>query len=158
MAALTTASCTVSEQTRQRRTENKALLAQTIRQQVDERQYEIIVRQAFPLGGTPIMLTTPYSLTIVGDSINSYLPYFGRAWNVPYGGGKGLNFAGHIREYHSSWVSEQQTRIVIIVENDEDTYQYDVDIFLNGAAYINVSSRNRQTIGFSGEMNENPKF
>lgn len=104
------------------------------------------------------MLTTPYSLTVIGDSINSYLPYFGRAWNVPYGGGKALNFTGHIRDYHSSWVSDQQVRIALIVENDEDIYQYDVDIFLNGAAYINVSSRNRQTIGFSGEVNENPKF
>lgn len=152
LAALTAFSCTVSEQTRQSRAEKKALLAQTIRQQVDERQYEIIVRQAFPLGGTPIMLTTPYSLTIIGDSINSYLPYFGRAWNVPYGGGKALNFTGHIREYYSTWVSDQQVRIAIIVENDEDIYQYDVEVFLNSSAYINVSCRNRQTIGFSGEM------
>ena len=98
------------------------------------------------------MLTTPYSLTIIGDSINSYLPYFGRAWNVPYGGGKALNFTGHIREYYSTWVSDQQVRIAIIVENDEDLYQYDVEVFLNGSAYINVSCRNRQTIGFSGEM------
>lgn len=153
LAALTAFSCTVSEQTRQSRAEKKALLAQTIRQQVDERQYEITVRQAYPLGGTPIMLTTPYSLTIIGDSINSYLPYYGRAWNVPYGGGKALNFTGHIRYYRSTWVSDQQVRIAIIVENDEDVYQYDVEVFLNGSAYINVSCRNRQTIGFSGEIN-----
>ena len=36
-------------------------------------------------------LTSDYSLEIRNDSVYSYLPYFGVAYNVPYGGGKGLN-------------------------------------------------------------------
>ena len=37
-------------------------------------------------------LTSDYSIEIRNDSVFSYLPYFGVAYNVPYGGGKGLIF------------------------------------------------------------------
>lgn len=156
LIAISLFSCSVSEQTLQRRAERKALLAQTIRQQVADKQFKVKVRQAYPLGGAPIMLSTTYYLHVVGDSISSYLPYFGRAFSVPYGGGKGLNFEATIAEYQQVWVDDHQARIDMRVVNEEDDYQYTVEIFDNGPAYIRVSSHNRQAISFSGEVETEP--
>ena len=47
---------------------------------------------------------------------------------------------------------KDQTLIEIGVENDEDTYVYSLSIFDNGNTSIDVRSRNREQIAFSGEM------
>lgn len=44
-------------------------------------------------------MTTNYTLEIRNDSVFSYLPYFGVAYNAPYGGGKSLNFNASITGY-----------------------------------------------------------
>ena len=74
LATLAMFSCTVSK-TSQKRSEQQALKAQVIRQQVDAQHYEIRVRQAFPLGRSPLTFSESFSLTISGDSIISYLPF-----------------------------------------------------------------------------------
>ena len=97
-------------------------------------------------------LSTLYSLEVKGDTIVSYLPYFGRAYSVPYGGGKALNFTGIMSYYDFRQGRKDQTLIEIGVENDEDTYVYSLSIFDNGNTSIDVRSRNREQIAFSGEM------
>jgi len=39
------------------------------------------------------MLTSPYSVEIRNDSIISHLPYYGRAYSIPYGGGDSSFFS-----------------------------------------------------------------
>ena len=97
-------------------------------------------------------LSTLYSLEVKGDTIVSYLPYFGRAYSVPYGGGKALNFTGIMSYYDFRQGRKDQTLIEIGVENEEDTYVYTISIFDNGNTDIAVRSRNREHISFSGEM------
>ena len=166
LATLAMFSCTVSK-TSQKRSEQQTLKTQVIRQQVDAQHYEIRVRQAFPLGRSPLTFSESFSLTISGDSIISYLPYFGRVHGFANGGyyldywpdayiktykGKALNFTGTIREYQATWLSDEKVRISIIVETDEDVYQYEVDVFVNGSANIRVMSRKLDYISFSGEI------
>ena len=87
-----------------------------------------------------------------GDTLKSYLPYFGRAYHIPYGGGKGLHFNSIITDYQQGLVKQGLTRIVILTQNEEDTYQYVVEVFENANASIQVFSREREDIGFSGTM------
>ena len=61
-----------------------------VREIVDSGRIKIDVDRAVPMAGRSVNLTSPYSLEIHGDSILSYLPYFGRAYSAPYGGGEGL--------------------------------------------------------------------
>lgn len=82
----------------------------------------------------------------------SYLPYFGRAYSVPYGGGKGLNFIGIMNYYEPRQGKKNEIIVEIGVENEEDTYVYSLSIFDNGNTDINVHSRNRELIMFSGVM------
>ena len=55
--------------------------------------------QTMPIRGRNITLSTPYPLEIRNDSVFSYLPYYGRAYSVPYGGGSGLIFNAPLKEY-----------------------------------------------------------
>ena len=61
-----------------------------------------------PMKGGSKHLTSDYSLEIRNDSVYSYLPYFGVAYNVPYGGGKGLNFSAPLSEYTSTYSKKRE--------------------------------------------------
>ena len=93
-----------------------------------------------------------YSVTVRNDSLFSYLPYFGRAYDVPYGGGKGLNFDAPIESYKETQLKNGLRHIEIGLKNDEDTYLYTINVFDNGSSSIDVQSRRRESISYSGEM------
>jgi hypothetical protein len=80
------------------------------------------------------------------------LPYFGRAYNVPYGGGKGLSFSAPIGNYKEYQQKNDLRQIEINLTNDEDTYIYYIKVFDNGSSSIDVQSRQRESISYSGEI------
>ena len=82
--------------TAQNKKEKKQQREQAVREAVDAKAYKINVDRVMPMKGGSKHLTSDYSLEIRNDSVYSYLPYFGVAYNVPYGGGKGLNLFAFI--------------------------------------------------------------
>ena len=91
-------------------------------------------------------LTSDYSLEIRNDSVYSYLPYFGVAYNVPYGGGKGLNFSAPLSEYTSTYSKKGNAKITLKVRNEEDNYLYNIIIYPMAA--VTYSHPYKQTIYF----------
>ena len=87
----------------QSKKEKKQQTEQAVREAVDAKTYKINVDRVMPMKGGSKHLTSDYSLEIRNDSVYSYLPYFGVAYNVPYGGGKGLNFSAPLSEYTSAY-------------------------------------------------------
>ena len=116
------------------------------------RNYRIAVSRMYPRSGASKNVSYSYSVTVRNDSLFSYLPYFGRAYDVPYGGGKGLNFDAPIESYKESQLKNGQRHIEIGLKNDEDTYLYTINVFDNGSSSIDVQSRRRESISYSGEM------
>lgn len=130
----------------------RAAKTQYVRDAIANRQFKINVDRMYPTRTPARHLSSLYSLEIKGDTIVSYLPYFGRAYNVPYGGGKALNFTGIMSYYEPRQARNDETIIEIGVENEEDIYVYQLSIFDNGNTDISVRSRNREYISFSGAM------
>ncbi|MDO4159798.1 MAG: DUF4251 domain-containing protein [Prevotellaceae bacterium] len=125
--------------------------AETVNKAIERRRYVIDVSMAHPLKGRSVTLTSDYELEVINDSVISYLPYFGRAYSIPYGGGKGLNFTAHISEYLSE-KKKNGTQISFKAKNDEDTYTFNIEVFESGTAIINVFSQQRDRISFDGEL------
>ena len=87
---------TLSAQTKK---EKKELKKQAVEKLVTSGKYKINVNRALPARGRSVTLTSPYSVEIRNDSVISYLPYYGRAYSIPYGGGEGLNFKTPLTDY-----------------------------------------------------------
>ena len=138
--------------TAQNKKEKKQQREQAVREAVDTKAYKINVDRVMPMKGGSKHLTSDYSLEIRNDSVYSYLPYFGVAYNVPYGGGKGLNFSAPLSEYTSAYNKKGNAKITLKVRNEEDNYLYNIIIYPNGSSNIQVTPTNRQSISFSGEM------
>ena len=119
---------------------------------LEARDYKIAVNRMYPMKGSSRSVSYGYSVEVRNDSLISYLPYFGGAYNVPYGGGKGLNFSERIGSYRESQKNNGERQIEINVTNEEDTYIYLIKVFSNGNSSIDVTSRQRDHISYYGEL------
>jgi hypothetical protein len=121
-----------------------------LRHAVGRREFVVKVDRMLPLNGRSQALTSPYSLEINGDRVKSYLPYFGRAYSVPYGGGDGLSFESAITDYTSEVDSKGKTTVAFQTSTKEDRHVFRIEIFPDGSTFVNVTSVNRQAISFRG--------
>jgi len=131
--------------------EENSVKETTLREAIEHRAFIIEVDRAFPMGGNSRMLTSLYSLEIRGDSVKSYLPYFGRAYSVPYGGGDGLIFNAVVADYQSTIDKKGKAEITFKTNSKEDLFTYRITISSFGTASIQVTSNNRQLISYSGK-------
>jgi hypothetical protein len=137
--------------------EEKAAKEAELRKAIENRTFIVEVDRALPMSGQSRMLTSPYSLEINGDKVKSYLPYFGRAYSVPYGGGEGLIFESVVTDYQSTVDKKGKTIIEFKTKSKEDRLEYRVHISSSGSASIDVTSENRQPISFHGKADTKKK-
>lgn len=130
----------------------KEEMARQVRTSIEERHFTIAVDWMRPYGGMPQHVNSNYELKINDDELDSYLPYVGEAYHVPYGGGKGLNFKAQIRNYSATFAGNKGYIVECDVPNDEDVFYYRINIFNSGKAIIDVWARDRNPISFQGEM------
>ena len=153
MAVIALAAC--STLTQAEKEQRKMAQKQAVEKALADRHYTIDVLMMYPQKGPGRQVNGDYSLEVKGDTLVSYLPYFGRAYQVPYGGGKGLNFSAVMDYYSATTDAKGKTIVVIGVTNDEDTYEYTLSIFDNGSTTIDVSAQQREHISYSGRMDCN---
>lgn len=132
--------------------ERQAAITSQVQEGLDTRHYTIAVDWMKPLGGMARHVTSNYELKVNGDEVDSYLPYVGEAYRLPYGGGKGLNFKGKIENYTITYPTSNRSHIEFRVTNDEDTYYFRIDVFNNGKSIIDIIAQERDAISFDGEM------
>ena len=134
------------------RSEKKARIERAVKEAIDSRKYKINVNRMQPMRGGSRTLTTDYSLKVSNDSVYSYLPYFGVAYNIPYGGGKGLVFSEPITEYKTKELKKGRMQIDFKTRSEGDNYEYSLTIYPNGSTTIHVQASNRQSISYTGDM------
>lgn len=136
----------------QSKKEKKEQKKEAVMKLIESENYKIDVNTAMPMRGRSIPLISSYSLTIRNDSVISYLPYYGRAYSIPYGGGDGLNFKAILKEYNVEMDKKGNAVIKFVARNPEDRYEFRAKVFPNGSASIDVNMQNRQSISFQGEL------
>ncbi len=144
--------CATSPEARQKKMEERIRVAACIHDQIVDMHFRINVSMMHPLRYPPKVLTSPYYLEVIGDSVVSYLPYMGQAYNVPYGGGKALNFEGKIVYSDVRQEKAGKYYIVLDIDNEEALYRYDITTFDNGSSSIDIHTRERESINFTGTM------
>lgn len=95
----------------QNKREIKEQREQAIKEQIIAEKYKISVNTAYPRRGRTVHLSSPYSVEIRNDSVISYLPFYGRAYSIPYGGGEGLIFQAPLDEYEMEMIKKEQQKL-----------------------------------------------
>ena len=131
---------------------DSAAVYETVYDAIADTVFTVNVDMAYPMTGRSVNLTSGYSISVDKDRIVSYLPYFGRAYSVPYGGGDGLVFEAEISEYSCTDGKKGQKLLVFGAKTDEDSFTFHLTVFPDGTASLSVTSINRQSISYSGEV------
>jgi hypothetical protein len=145
------------ESRRERRSIREKEKAEEISKLIDQRNLRFVAQFAHPMAGGSIHLTSEYTLDISGDTVSAWLPFYGRAYSVEYGGRDGgIKF--NEQAFSTEWKSEKKgTRAIMEVKAPRDVYRLNLQITAAGYATLDVSSNNRQSIRFSGIVTKLPE-
>lgn len=138
---------------RELRAENKILIAEKVDSMIIGRYLTFKARSASPMGWSTIQLTSEYDLKLHGDSVNVYLPFYGRAYQVDYMSTEGgIKLNELIDDYQLSR-RKGQYEIRFNARSKSDLYRFHLSVSPTGYASLSVVSNNRQSISFSGILN-----
>ncbi|MBS1917657.1 MAG: DUF4251 domain-containing protein [Bacteroidetes bacterium] len=122
-----------------------------IKEKVESKRYAFIAQTAIPMGMRIRQLTSDYELKVSNDTLEAYLPYFGRAYTATIGSSDdGINFKTTDFTYTSTSRKKGGWNITIVPKKSGDTRQLILSITSTGYASLQVNSNNKQTISFNG--------
>ncbi len=141
-------------QTKQQRAEAAQEAARRMSDSIDNRTFTIEFTHVVPQRFTPRFLTTVYAVRVHGDTIVSYLPFFGRSHRADmYNRDRSpLDFVGTIKNYRVEQAKKDRIRIEIETRRDMEVLVYHLELYGNGNAALNVVSTDRDPIAFSGNF------
>lgn len=128
-------------------------------QQLDKNQVHDLVQSknfvfkaeyVLPMGAPSRFLTSDYDLKIHGDSLISYLPYFGRSYVAPPPGEGGINFTSTDYEYKTKAKKKGRWEITLKPREADIKNDLILEIYENGTARLMISSSERQSISYTG--------
>lgn len=123
---------------------------------INARNFTFIAERVNPFRGMSRNLTSLYDVKINRDTLDSFLPYFGRAYRAPIDPSKGgimfksLNFS-----YSVTDKSKDEWQIYIEPKDNSDVQMLIFQIFGNGKATLNIQNTHRDPISFYGHLQKN---
>lgn len=121
---------------------------------INAQDYKFDAQTAIPMGGPTKHLTgSSYDLTVSKDSVVAYLPYFGRAYSAPIDPTKGgIQFTSTKFQYTVTPTKKGGWEIAIKPTDVQDVSQLFLSVSSDGYASLRITSINRQSISYSGEI------
>lgn len=125
-----------------------------IKSMIDSSRFVFNAERVNPLRGRTRYLTSSYDVTVKKDSVESFLPYFGRAYQAPMDPSKGgIQFTSTDFSYMvNSGRKDDQWDVVIKPKDNNNVQEMRFNIFGNGTASLNVTSTHKDAISFTGHI------
>ncbi|RYE36622.1 MAG: DUF4251 domain-containing protein [Sphingobacteriaceae bacterium] len=151
--------CLFSAEAQNTRAQKKQAKIAAIKKMVDNQNYVFMAQFANPLGWKTINLNYNYNVVISRDSVDSYLPYYGRAYVAPYNptdpAQTGIQFKSKDFDYQENTDRKGNYEVTIVPHDVKETRKFFLNISDEGYATLSVTSNNRQSISFNGYVTEN---
>lgn len=127
---------------------------------LEARLYKIDFDRAYPATAPSFALNDFYFLTVAGDRVESFLPYYGRSYSAMMGGTgeEGLRFEAPITQYVERRGRGGRWDISLRARTEGDTYNLGLRISPSGECNLTVTSMRKQSISFTGSVDMDPEF
>lgn len=124
-----------------------------ITEKIDNQEYKFRTQRALPMAGSPISVSNMYYLKVSKDTIEAYLPYYGRAYTAPLSSSDGgIKFTSTDFQYTKSDKQKGMWEINIVINDNQKRYNLSLNIGDNGSTTLNVRDSQRQPITFYGQI------
>ena len=142
--------CSGSRQTQADLTLNAA----TVKSMVENKNFVFVALSVTPMTGRRRELTSSYQISILKDTIISYLPFFGRGYIAPVSP-TDIDFDFTSAKFsYAATPAKKGWNILIKPSDQKYLQQLYFRVFENGTASLNVTSVDRSFISYSGYIKE----
>lgn len=123
------------------------------------KNFEFIANTAIPLSGpTKNLVGSNYSITFSPEMVISNMPFYGRAYSgMTMGRDKGMRFKGKPENF-TVINSKNGYEVTTSVKGENDTYVISITTGNSGFATLSISSNDRGTISYQGEIIRNKQL
>ncbi|QZT36775.1 DUF4251 domain-containing protein [Halosquirtibacter xylanolyticus] len=136
----------------QSRKEKKAQAYQEMVKDIASGEFNLEATRVNFNSGTRQIQGEGYSLKLKGDSVEAYLPFFGRAYSVDYNGGGAIEFDEPINKIDiRKDEKKRKVQMTLRVVTTKDVYDVQLTLF-PGSGTINVSSNRRSSINYEADL------
>jgi hypothetical protein len=126
-----------------------------IKNLIESKNYVFTAQSVSPTTGAFRQLTSLYDLEVSQDSVQAFLPYFGRAYSPPIDPNDGaIKFTSTDFTYQTIDRKRGGWDIIIKPKDVKFGQELMLTVFENGSASLRVTSNNRQPITFNGVINK----
>jgi len=130
-----------------------------IQKLVQSKKFVFVAQYVNPLGRGTRNLTSVYDVKLSKDTIISELPYFGRAYVATLNPSEGgINFTSTKFTYTIKEKKKGGWEISLSFTDSQDVRQMFFTVSEDGYASLQVTSNNREAIGFTGYITSREKF
>lgn len=123
---------------------------------VESNNFRVEIDRAYPQNGRDLSRFNPRGHINISDSTaQGQLPFFGRAYSLPYGEGGGIEFDAPMQNRKISTELKKKKKSILYrfsVPGKNDTYQISIEVAPGGGCSVNVNSNNRAHISFTGNI------
>jgi hypothetical protein len=117
---------------------------------INSKNFVFEAQKAQPLGSRQINLDyNTYFLKFNTTNTTCDLPFFGRAYYVPYGGDGGFKFEG-VPENIQIEKKKNSYDVKATVKGKDDVYSLYFSVFSGGSATLSINSNNKVAISYQG--------
>jgi hypothetical protein len=130
-----------------------------VKEIIESRNFIFNAERAFPTGMRSIdLISNPGTIAVKNDSVTADLPFFGRSYSSNYSGDAGMKFEGKIEDEKIE-TNDKKYKVTYSFSVSDSNDSYDVSIVVSSpeSASVNINSRNKASISYSGELKENKK-
>ena len=128
---------------------------------VESNRFNIEIDRVYPQSGRDVSRFNPRGYITVNDSIaKGHLPFFGRAYSLPYGNGGGVEFDAPVKDRSVKITDKQKKKIITYrfsVPGDNDLFQISIDFTAGENCQVSLISNNRTHISYSGRVTALPE-
>jgi hypothetical protein len=127
----------------------------SVKKMIDSKRFLFVAQTATPMSGQIRQLTTEYGLSLKKDTLESFLPYFGRAYSATIGSaGEGIQFKSYKFDYILLESKKGMWEISLQPKDVSDSYRLNLSISKSGYGSLEVRSNSRQPISFQGYISK----
>ena len=123
---------------------------------IANKDFRFVAQQVNPMRGRTRILTSEYDVVIKNDSLVSFLPYFGRAYQAPMNPSEGgIQFTSTQFSYDVTSGKKDDWTLIIKPKDYQQVQAFNFKVFANGSASLQVISTNKDPISFNGHVFKN---
>lgn len=137
----------------------KAKQAEHLSEQIRDFNFKFKATHAYPQNYKSIYLSTFYDVKVSPDTVQAYLPYYGRAYTAPMDPSEGgIKFISTDFKYEIEKGKKAGNWLIKIRTADTTRpFELSFDLWDNGTGRLTVQDRNRQNISFQGNIETEKK-